>query len=482
MIESNTASLLEESGMKLDENGVMIPDYDSTIKFFTEGDLIVGTVVKIDNNEVLVDIGYKSEGVIPLKELSIKKDVDPNEVLSVGEEVEAMVLTKEDAEGRLILSKKRAKYERTWDKIIKAAKDEETVFGIVIEVVKGGLILDIGLRGFLPASLVEHGRVRDLTIYIGQELECKVIEMDRKRNNVVLSRKAILENSRQKDREELLSKLEKGQMVTGHVSSIVTFGAFVDLGGLDGLIHISELSWEHVNHPSEVVEVGDKVKVQVIDIDRERVRISLGLKQTTPDPWQEKVASLAKGDMVQGKIAKILPFGAFVSFGDDLEGMIHISEISDSHVENPEDILVIGQEVSARVVEVDLKKRKISLSLKTAAETKAEEAKAEAAKSGAAKEEAAEPLQEEGAAQAEKAKIDLEPAPKEAQVLEESKAEAATEETAEEEREEPKAVIEAILEDSKKIEIEEDAKNAPTPGSLEEALKQMKKERGQKEE
>lgn len=451
MVESDMMSLLEDSGMMMDENGVMIPDYDSTIKFFTEGDLITGTVVKIDNNEVLVDIGYKSEGVIPLKELSIKKDVDPNEILSVGEEVEAMVLTKEDSEGRLILSKKRAKYERTWDKIIDAAKNEEKITGVVIEVVKGGLILDIGLRGFLPASLVEHGRVRDLTTYMGQELECKIIEMDRKRNNVVLSRKAVLENSRQKDREELLSKLEKGHLVAGQVSSIVSFGAFVDLGGLDGLIHISELSWEHVNHPSEVVEIGDKVKVQVIDIDRERVRISLGLKQTTPDPWQEKVVGLSKGDIVHGKVIKLLPFGVFVSFGDVLEGMIHVSEISEAHVETPEEVLAIGQEVSARVVDIDLKKRKISLSLKILpSEPKAIDSTAPAI----AKE--TQPIQ------AEEVLVFDEPALVIAPVSVEEPAP-------------------TVLEDSHEM-AAASSKKAPAPDSLEEALKQMKQERGQKEE
>ncbi|MDI6799847.1 MAG: 30S ribosomal protein S1 [Actinomycetota bacterium] len=444
----------------LDENGVMIPDYDSTIKFFTEGDLITGTVVRVDNNEVLVDIGYKSEGVIPLKELSIKKDVVPSEILSVGDEVEAMVLTKEDSEGRLILSKKRAKYERTWDKITKAAKDEEKITGVVIEVVKGGLILDIGLRGFLPASLVEHGRVRDLTAYLGQELECKIIEMDRKRNNVVLSRKAILENSRQKDREELLAKLEKGQMVSGQVSSIVNFGAFVDLGGLDGLIHISELSWEHVNHPSEVVEIGDKVDVQVIDIDRERVRISLGLKQTTADPWQEKVVGLSKGDIVSGKVVKMLPFGVFVAFGDDLEGMIHISEISEAHVETPEEVLAIGQEVSAKVVDIDLKKRKISLSLKTAApETEAKEEMAEA--EAAPKEEVLSKV----------AEVEEESAPLA------HKEEEAGQQDASPEEEAPST----ILEDSHEMAKDAEEKK-PLPGSLEEALKQMKEERGQKED
>lgn len=248
---------------------------DSTIKNFDDGDLVEGTVVKVDHDEVLLDIGYKTEGVIPSRELSIKKDVDPDEVVEVGDTIEALVVTKEDKEGRLILSKKRAQYERAWGDIEKIKEADGVVEGTVIEAVKGGLIVDIGLRGFLPASLVEMRRVRDLSPYIGQTIKAKILELDKNRNNVVLSRRQYLEETQSEVRETFLSQLKKGQIREGVVSSIVNFGAFVDLGGVDGLIHVSELSWKHIDHPSEVVKVGDKVTVEVLDVDLDRERISL---------------------------------------------------------------------------------------------------------------------------------------------------------------------------------------------------------------
>ena len=260
---------------------------DETIKYFNDGDIVEGTIVKVDRDEVLLDIGYKTEGVIPSRELSIKHDVDPNEVVSLGDVVEALVLQKEDKEGRLILSKKRAQYERAWGTIEKVKEEDGVVTGTVIEVVKGGLILDIGLRGFLPASLVEMRRVRDLQPYVGKELEAKIIELDKNRNNVVLSRRAWLEQTQSEVRQTFLTQLQKGQIRSGVVSSIVNFGAFVDLGGVDGLVHVSELSWKHIDHPSEVVEVGMPVTVEVLDVDMDRERVSLSLKATQEDPWQQ---------------------------------------------------------------------------------------------------------------------------------------------------------------------------------------------------
>ncbi|MDA2977604.1 MAG: S1 RNA-binding domain-containing protein, partial [Actinomycetota bacterium] len=234
---------------------------DATIKYFNDGDLVSGIVVKIDRDEVLLDIGYKTEGVIPSRELSIKHDIDPSEIVKPGDRIEALVLQKEDKEGRLILSKKRAQYEKAWGDIEKVKNEDGIVKGHVIEVVKGGLIVDIGLRGFLPASLVEMRRVRDLTPYIGKDIEAKIIELDKNRNNVVLSRRAWLEQTQSAVRSTFLNQLQKGQIRTGQISSIVNFGAFVDLGGVDGLVHVSELSWKHIEHPSEVVEVGQEVTV-----------------------------------------------------------------------------------------------------------------------------------------------------------------------------------------------------------------------------
>ena len=341
---------------------------DSTIKYFNDGDIVEGTVVKVDRDEVLLDIGYKTEGVIPSRELSIKHDVDPDEVVEVGDEVEALVLQKEDKEGRLILSKKRAQYERAWGSIEDIKENEGVVTGTVIEVVKGGLIVDIGLRGFLPASLVEMRRVRDLQPYIGQELEAKIIELDKNRNNVVLSRRAYLEETQASVRTDFLQTLQKGQVREGHVSSIVNFGAFVDLGGVDGLVHVSELSWKHIDHPSEVVEVGQEVSVEVLDVDMDRERVSLSLKATQEDPWQTFARTHAIGQVVPGKVTKLVPFGAFVRVEDGIEGLVHISELAQRHVEVPEQVVKVGEEVFVKVIDIDLDRRRISLSLKQANE------------------------------------------------------------------------------------------------------------------
>ena len=303
---------------------------------FDEGDVVKGKVVRIDKDEVLVDIGYKSEGVIPSTELSIRKSVDPAEEVELGEEIDALVLTKEDAEGRLVLSKKRARFEKAWRRIEAAAESGEPVEGSVIEVVKGGLILDLGVRGFLPASLVDIRRVHNLDEFLGQTLECKVIELNRSRNNVVLSRRAVLEEERKEVREQILGRLQPGQVVEGKISNIVDFGAFVDLDGIDGLIHISELSWSHVNHPSEVISIGDTVRIKVLDIDRDRQRISLGLKQTQEDPWQRVVSTHRPGDVLEGTVTKVVAFGAFVEILPGVEGLVHISELADHHVESPE--------------------------------------------------------------------------------------------------------------------------------------------------
>ena len=348
----------------IEVDGKLVPNYDATIHPFSEGDVVSGKVVRIDQDEVLVDIGYKSEGVIPSNELSIRKSVDPSEEVELGEDVDALVLTKEDQEGRLILSKKRARFEKAWRRIEKAADSGEPVEGTVIEVVKGGLILDLGVRGFLPASLVDIRRVQNLDEFMGQKLECKVIELNRSRNNVVLSRRAVLEEERKEVREQILGNLEPGQVVEGKISNIVDFGAFVDLEGIDGLIHISELSWSHVNHPSEVVSIGDTVRVKVLDIDRDRQRISLGLKQTQEDPWQTVLNEYKEGDVVEGKVTKIVAFGAFVQILPGVEGLVHISELAQHHVESPAEVVRPGDELKVKILEVDDSRRRLSLSVK----------------------------------------------------------------------------------------------------------------------
>jgi len=341
---------------------------EGTIKNFNDGDLVSGIVVQIDREEVLLDIGYKTEGVIPSRELSIRHDVDPSELVKVGDRVEALVLQKEDKEGRLILSKKRAQYEQAWGDVEGKKERDEVVTGTVIEVVKGGLIVDIGLRGFLPASLVEMRRVRDLTPYIGQQVECRIIELDKNRNNVVLSRRAFLEQSQSASRTTFLNQLQKGQVRSGVISSIVNFGAFVDLGGVDGLVHVSELSWKHIDHPSEVVEVGDEVTVEVLEVDFERERVSLSFKATQEDPWQAFARTNSINQVVNGEVTKLVPFGAFIKVFEGIEGLVHISELAERHVEIPEQVVQVGDKLFVKIIDIDLERRRISLSLKQANE------------------------------------------------------------------------------------------------------------------
>jgi small subunit ribosomal protein S1 len=352
-----------------DLGGMSIDDaYTASMVEVEDGQIVEGTVVKVDRDEVLLDIGYKSEGVIPSRELSIRNDVDPSEIVALGEKVEALVLQKEDKEGRLVLSKKRAQYERAWGTIEQIKESDGVVSGPVIEVVKGGLILDIGLRGFLPASLVELRRVRDLQPYVGTSLEAKIIELDKNRNNVVLSRRAWLEETQKEQREDFLANLKPGEVREGTVSSVVNFGAFVDLGGMDGLVHVSELSWKHVDHPGSVVQVGDKIQVQVLEVDLDRERISLSLKATQQDPWQEFATNHRVGELVYGRVTKLVPFGAFVQVGDGIEGLVHISEMSAHHVDLPEQVVTPGEELWVKIIDLDLQRRRISLSIKQAAE------------------------------------------------------------------------------------------------------------------
>jgi len=379
-----TATALESTPMgTFDESGEYVPRpitendlgtltleeaYSATMVDVENGQLVEGTVVRVDKDEVLLDIGYKSEGVIPPRELSIRNGVDPNEVVAVGEKIEAVVLQREDRDGRLILSKKRAQYERAWGRIEEIKEGDGIVSGSVIEVVKGGLIVDIGLRGFLPASLVDLRRVRDLQPFIGTTIDAKIIELDKNRNNVVLSRRAWLEETQKEQREEFLHNLRPGEIRMGVVSSVVNFGAFVDLGGMDGLVHVSELSWKHVDHPGSVVTVGDEIEVQVLEVDLGRERISLSLKATQQDPWQEFAGAHQVGELVYGRVTKLVPFGSFVQVGDGIEGLVHISEMSAHHVELPEQVVTPGEELWVKIIDLDLQRRRISLSVKQAAE------------------------------------------------------------------------------------------------------------------
>jgi small subunit ribosomal protein S1 len=311
-------------------------------------------------------VGYKSEGVIPSRELSVRKGVNPKELVNEGEKIQALVLDKEDDEGRLILSVKRAVYEKAWGDIQEISDNKKSIKGTVIESVKGGLIVDIGVRGFLPASLIDVRRVKELSAYIGEEIEAKILELDRQRNNIVLSRKAHLEEEMSEERQGFLDDLQVGDIKEGKISSIVSFGAFVDIGGMDGLVHVSELSWRHVENPNEIVKVGDSVTVKVLEIDNDKERISLSIKQVKEDPWLDFELHYKEEDIVDGEVTKVVPFGAFVTIGNGVEGLVHVSEISSDKVDSPELALALGQKVKIKITELDIEKRRVNLSIKKA--------------------------------------------------------------------------------------------------------------------
>ena len=364
--ESGDSDSSAEEPEFLDDEAIFEQALDRNIRVFKENEIVEGTVVSVDVEGALVDIGFKSEGLIPAAELSIRKNVDPRAVVSVGDQVEGVVLTREDENGRPILSKKRAQYKRAWSKVEAIHKEDSSVRGTVIEVVKGGLIVDIGLRGFLPASLVGLRRVCNLHPFVDTEIEAKVIELDRQRNNVVLSRRAFLEEEQAEERDQFMNQLVEGETREGTVSSVVPFGAFVDLGKMDGLVHVSELAWTHISHPSEVVEVGAKVNVKVLEVDRERERISLSIRQTLEDPWSVFSQANEVGKVIEGKVTKTVPFGAFVAIAEGVEGLVHVSEIAMHRVESPEMELSIGQTVQVKITELDTNRRRVSLSVKQA--------------------------------------------------------------------------------------------------------------------
>jgi len=365
MTENNIYNkLTNENCMIKNENGELVPNYDLTMVNLNDGDVVKGKVVKIDKDEVLVDVGFKSEGVIPRNELSIRNDVKPEDVLKVDDEIMIMVIQKEDQDGRLILSKKRAEVEQNFDRIEKIYENGDIVEGEIIECVKGGLIVDIGLRGFLPASLIDVRKTKDLQSFIGERCVCKIIEVDRHRNNVVLSRKVIIEDERKEQRKGILNNIEIGQIKKGIITSIADFGAFVDVDGVDGLIHISELSWNHVKHPSEVVNVNQEVDVEILGIDYEKQRLSLGLKQTQKDPWLERIKDYSVKDVVKGKVTRMVKFGLFVQTEEGLEGLVHISELSLEPVNRPSDVAKIGDELMVRIIDIDFDKRRMAFSVK----------------------------------------------------------------------------------------------------------------------
>lgn len=350
------------------------------------GDIIKGTVVRVEDKQVLVDIGYKSEGIIPISEMSRKRVENPSELFSVGDEIEVMVQKVENDEGNVILSKRKADQERTWQRIESALATGEVIEGTVTEVVKGGVSVDVGVRGFIPASHVALRPVRDLTPLVGTQMRLKVLEADRSKRNVVLSARQVIEEDMARAKEEAFATLKEGDIVDGLVKRVVDFGAFVDIGnGVEGLLHVSDMSWGRGKNPRDIVSPGDKIKVKVLNVDKERERISLGLKQTLPDPWETVEQKYPVGAVVKGKVTKLADFGAFVELEDGVEGLVHISQLADRHVAKPSEVVEPGQEVEVKVVGLRPEERRISLSMREA-QGRTKKEKGPEAKSGAREE------------------------------------------------------------------------------------------------
>ncbi|NLM39668.1 MAG: bifunctional 4-hydroxy-3-methylbut-2-enyl diphosphate reductase/30S ribosomal protein S1 [Firmicutes bacterium] len=338
---------------------------DFDVNLPTQGEIIKGRVVKVSPDEVLVDIDYKSEGRIPLNELSFLPNVNPADLVSEGDEIDVKVLKVEDSEGTVLLSKKRADAEQSWKKLEDLFASGGTLKAKVMQTVKGGLLVDVGVRGFIPASHVSRTYEDDLEKYVGQVLELKIIELDRSKNNVVFSHKEVLEERFEQAKEKAFSTLQEGAIVDGVVRRLTDFGAFVDIGnGVEGLLHVSEMAHSRVDHPSDVLSEGDNIKVMILGVDKDRERISLGLKQTLPNPWDNITAKYKVGDVVTGEVTRTVDFGAFVKLEDGVEGLVHISQLSHKHVAKTEDVVSAGDKVQVKVISVDPDARRIGLSIK----------------------------------------------------------------------------------------------------------------------
>lgn len=377
---STPGGIIEEVKVKMNELGDEMTGNEEgmrdnvEVKSLRSGEVVKGVVVQVSNDEVMVDVGAKSEGVVPIRELTCYNVNNPQDVVKVGDEIECVVLKVEDNEGKLILSKEKADARKAWGKLEEAMEKQEIIEGIVREVVKGGLLVDVGVRAFLPASLVERGYVEDLSKYQGQTVQVQIIEMNEVKRKVILSRKAVLEVEYAQKRQHLFETIQEGQVVKGEVRRLTQFGAFVDIGGVDGLLHISEMSWHRINHPSEAVSVGGQIEVMVLKVDRENEKVSLSLKQVLPNPWDNAAENYPVGSIVSAKVVRIAPFGAFVQLEPGVEGLVHISHLADHHVANPADVVTAGETVNVKVLSVDTVEKRIRLSIREVAkEQKAKE-------------------------------------------------------------------------------------------------------------
>ncbi len=359
---SQTPGPEEEGDLDPETFNKLVELYDESMRNLTEGDIVTGRVIGLTADEVIVDVGYKSEGLISKSEFT---DREGNLTVSVGDEVDVLLEKTEDIEGHVLLSRQKAERMRRWNEIEKAYKNDSIIKGRVVDRIKGGLTVDIGLRAFLPGSLVDIKPIKHLESLKGEELEFKVISLDRRRNNVVLSRKAVLEKELEKKKAETITLLKDGALLPGVVKNITDYGVFIDLGGIDGLLHITDISWGRVNHPSEHFQVGDEVEVVILKFDPETERVSLGFKQKSEDPWNLVDKKYPVGSKVHGKVVSIVDYGAFVEIEEGVEGLIHVSEMSwTKKVVNPSKLLSVGDEVEAIVSELDMEQRRISLSLR----------------------------------------------------------------------------------------------------------------------
>lgn len=331
------------------------------------GQVIQGVIRRVDDDVVIVDVGYKADGVVPRSELTLGPGQSPRDLFEEGQPIHVCVLSIDPRDDGLLLSERRARSERAWEDLEAAYQEQRIIKAPVVEAVKGGLVIDVGARAFMPASHVERGFVSDLEKYVGQTVRARVIELDRSKNRIILSQKVVLEEEYQKKREETWSSLEEGQIRTGVVKGITDFGAFVDLGGVDGLLHVSEMAWHRVDHPSDVVSESQEIQVKVMKVDRENERISLSLKQTLPDPWEGVEARYPVGAIVKGQVVRLAPFGAFVRLEPGVEGLVHISQLADFHVKTPDEVVREGETVAVKILRVQPEERRVSLSIKDAA-------------------------------------------------------------------------------------------------------------------
>ena len=352
----------DESGSGMGDDQSFMEMFEESLKSIQEGKIVSGEIVQIDNEFALVDIGYKSEGQIHISEF---KDLEGNLTANVGDTVEVLLVRKEDKDGNIVLSKEKAARVKVWDDIEKAYKDNETIKGKIISRVKGGLSVDVGLQAFLPGSQADLRPVKDLDTLVGVEHDFKIIKYERRQGNIVLSRRAVLEVERAEQREKVLENLEEGVVVEGAVTNITDYGLFIDLGGIDGLVHVTNIAWSKTGHPSELYQIGDKIKVKVLSFDREKERVSLGIKQLTADPWNGIEEKYPLGTKVTGRIATLKKYGAFVELEEGVEGLVHISEMSWTRkVMHPSELLRVDDTVETVVLSLDVPKKRISLSIK----------------------------------------------------------------------------------------------------------------------